>query len=117
MHLIVDVGNSRAKVVVMESDEILYQAVYEALDNAILSEIVGQYGDVDSAIISTTRGDGESLKTLVEGYVERVLLFSPATTPIPIKNSYLTPNTLGADRLAAAVGAWSNISTMVCYPI
>ena len=107
MHLIVDVGNSRAKVVVMESDEILYQAVYEALDNAILSEIVGQYRDIDSAIISTTRGDGNNLKAMVEGYVERVLLFTPATTPIPIKNGYLTPNTLGADRLAAAVGAWA----------
>lgn len=28
-------------------------------------------------------------------------------TPIPIKNAYRTPETLGLDRLAAAVGAWS----------
>ncbi len=107
MYLIIDVGNSRVKVVLMEDSKIIYQAVSEALDDAILSEVVEQYGGIDSAIISTTRGDGESLKTMVERYVDNVLLFTPATTPIPIKNGYLTPQTLGADRLAAAVGAWA----------
>ena len=28
-------------------------------------------------------------------------------TPVPLKNLYSTPQTLGMDRLAAAVGAWS----------
>ena len=30
-----------------------------------------------------------------------------ASTPVPIKNDYSSPSTLGMDRLAAAVGAWS----------
>ena len=107
MYLIVDVGNSRAKVVVMERDRIAYQTVLQSLNNDVVSEITTQYPGICSAIISTTRGDGESLKAVVERYVERVLLFTPATTPIPIKNGYHTPNTLGADRLAAAVGAWA----------
>ena len=107
MYLIVDVGNSRAKVVVVEDMKILYQAVLESLDKNVLQEIVTKYSDIDHAIISTTRGDGINLKTMVEGYVERVLLFTPATTPIPLRNGYHTPQTLGADRLAAAVGAWS----------
>ena len=71
MYLIVDVGNSRAKVVVMENNEILYQAVSETIDNATLSEIVGLYGDIDSAIISTTRGNGNNLKAMVEGHSAR----------------------------------------------
>ena len=29
------------------------------------------------------------------------------TTPIPLRNDYSTPESLGMDRLAAAVGAWS----------
>ncbi|MBO7189563.1 MAG: type III pantothenate kinase [Alistipes sp.] len=107
MYLIVDVGNSRAKVVVVESDRVVYQTVAENLSADIVSNIVMQYQGICSAIISTTRGDGDSLKAMVEGYVERVLLFVPATTPIPIKNGYHTPQTLGADRLAAAVGAWA----------
>ncbi|HBX90279.1 MAG TPA: type III pantothenate kinase, partial [Alistipes sp.] len=35
---------------------------------------------------------------------DRVVEFTPAT-PVPLKNDYLTPATLGRDRLAAAVGA------------
>ena len=107
MYLIVDVGNSRAKVVVWEDDKIVDQATTENLNDDVLSHIVAKYQDISSAIISTTRGDGEALKALVERYVESVTLFNPATTSIPIRNGYHTPNTLGADRLAAAVGAWA----------
>ena len=107
MYLIVDEGNSRAKVVVADNENIVYQSVTEDLNFDIVSGIVEQYQGICAAIISTTRGDGESLKAMVERCVERVLLFTPATTPIPIKNGYDTPKTLGADRLAAAVGAWA----------
>ena len=44
----------------------------------------------------------EELRALVPG---RLLAFDPATTPVPLRNAYATPHTLGADRLAAAVGA------------
>ena len=107
MYLIVDVGNSRAKIVVVEDYKILYQTVADSLSDDILSGIVSQYKAVCSAIISTTRGDGEYLRALVARWVDRVLLFAPATTPIPLRNGYHTPQTLGADRLAAAIGAWA----------
>lgn len=45
---------------------------------------------------------GEELRRLVPG---QLLTFSPATTSVPLHNAYATPHTLGADRLAAAVGA------------
>ena len=43
-----------------------------------------------------------ALQGLVPG---KILLFEPGTTPIPLRNAYATPHTLGADRLAGAVGA------------
>ena len=107
MYLIVDVGNSRAKVVVWGDNKIIHQTITENLNDDVMSQIVAQYPEIDSAIISTTRGDGYMLQSVAEKYVARVLLFTPAATPIPIKNGYLTPKTLGADRLAAAVGAWA----------
>ena len=108
MYLIVDEGNSRAKIVVVEDeDRVLYQTVVQNVSDDVIAGIVSQYQDICAAIISTTRGDGDALKVLLERYIARVLLFSPATTPIPIKNGYHTPKTLGADRLAAAVGAWA----------
>ena len=35
----------------------------------------------------------------------KVIELKPGTTPVPLRNAYATPHTLGADRLAAAVGA------------
>ena len=44
----------------------------------------------------------EDLRELVPG---EILAFSPATTSVPLRNAYATPHSLGADRLAGAVGA------------
>jgi len=44
----------------------------------------------------------EDLRALVPG---EILVFDPAATAVPLRNAYGTPATLGADRLAAAVGA------------
>jgi len=39
--------------------------------------------------------------------LRRILPFRPGFTPVPVRNAYATPHTLGADRLAAAVAAAS----------
>ena len=39
--------------------------------------------------------------------LRRILPFRPGFTPVPVRNAYATPHTLGPDRLAAAVGAAS----------
>ena len=44
----------------------------------------------------------EDFRDLVPG---EILVFNPGTTAVPLRNAYATPHTLGADRLAAAVGA------------
>ncbi|RZL16136.1 MAG: type III pantothenate kinase [Hymenobacter sp.] len=37
--------------------------------------------------------------------LQRILPFRPGFTPVPVRNAYATPQTLGPDRLAGAVGA------------
>lgn len=58
------------------------------------------------AIAASVVADAEAwlaeLRAQVPG---RVVVFEPGTTPVPLRNLYATPHTLGADRLAAAVGA------------
>jgi type III pantothenate kinase len=39
--------------------------------------------------------------------LRHILPFRPGFTPVPVRNAYATPHTLGADRLAAAVAAAS----------
>ena len=105
--MIVDIGNSRAKVVVVKRREIVLTTALESINADFVECLVANYKDITHAIISTTRGDGDSVRELLIGYIASVMLFTPATTPIPIANSYHTPHTLGADRLAAAIGAWA----------
>lgn len=63
---------------------------------------------IKQAIVSSVAANdkqAELFHTLEELNISFILL--NANTPIPIKNCYQTPHTLGYDRLADAVGAWS----------
>ena len=105
MNLIIDIGNSRAKVVVMEVDTLIKEYVVEEFSASLFEEILVAYPAISRAIIASTRGDEEQTKAIVAERIGKVVVFKPATTPIPLANHYHTPETLGADRLAAAVGA------------
>ena len=105
MNLIIDIGNSRAKVVVMDGDTLVREYVAEAFATALFEEIMEAYPAISRAIIASTRGDEDTAKEVVAERLSKVVVFKPATTPIPLENHYHTPETLGADRLAAAVGA------------
>ena len=105
MNLIIDIGNSRAKVVVMDGDTLINEYVAEGFSASLFDEIMASYPTISRAIIASTRGDEEATKEIVAKRLSKVVIFKPATTPIPLENHYHTPETLGADRLAAAVGA------------
>jgi type III pantothenate kinase len=105
MRLIVDVGNSRAKVVVLDNrGTTLEERITESITSEDVAQLIERHPDIRKAIVATTRGNGAELKALLKEHIDYVLHFDPATTPIPIGNLYHTPKTLGADRLAAAVG-------------
>lgn len=105
MKLIIDIGNSRAKAVVMDGMQPLKELVADGATEAWLNDIVGNNFGISAAIVSSTRDDAEEVCSLLRTMIPHVIHFEPATTPTPIGNDYLTPATLGADRLAAAVGA------------
>lgn len=103
MNLIVDVGNSRVKAVVIETRDIVAEYVVDNHTEEWLRDIVGRHA-VERAIVSSTRGNGADIAAMLRTMLDYVEVFVPATTPIPLANRYHTPETLGADRLAAAVG-------------
>jgi type III pantothenate kinase len=104
MNLIVDIGNSRMKVVVMNNDTPCAEYVGAVGDVAWLCSIVERHPEIRRAIISASGGGELAVFEALTQRIDYVLNFKSATTPIPIKNGYATPETLGADRLAAAVG-------------
>jgi type III pantothenate kinase len=71
---------------------------------ADIRELITEYPDIDHSIISTVRKDEPSFTGLLKNKGIGVLKLDHLT-PLPIRNSYRTKETLGYDRIAAAVAA------------
>lgn len=104
MNLIIDIGNTRTKVALIEEDKILEKRLYDELTIDILLDFKSNYS-IEAIIISTVR---QSIATPILHEIEAWNIFFIQLshhTPLPIKNNYQTPETLGKDRLAAVVAA------------
>ena len=92
------------KAVVMSGDRVVAEYVTSGVDAKWVGSIAQRHAELCRAIVSSTGGHDEEVVEELQRHVGYVLRFEPAITPIPIGNAYVTPTTLGADRLAAAVG-------------
>ncbi len=105
MNLIIDQGNTRTKIYVFDGQQnIVYENAVQDREKVLpeLRRITGQYA-VSHSIYSVV---GERIDAVVEFLDQTTeFIFFDSSVPVPIKNTYETPQTLGADRLAAAVGA------------
>lgn len=103
MNLVIDIGNTFLKTAVFNGKVIVEQ------QSVSKEDIVGKVIQltlkfpVKNIIFSSVAETDEKLLNLLSGQFF-VLQFNPKT-PVPIRNKYTTPETLGTDRLAAAVGA------------
>ncbi|MCP9764461.1 type III pantothenate kinase [Lacihabitans soyangensis] len=96
----IDFGNTRIKIGLFNNDSLL-----EIFRVATLSETAEllKANSVQNAIVSSvTLSNSEISENL---NFLKSLIFLDYNTPLPIKNNYATPKTLGYDRIAAAVGA------------
>lgn len=104
MNLCIDIGNTRAKMAVFNAEGSLVKLIVrEEVSSTKLDKVLQKY-QIKHAILSSTRKKNSKLKRLLESKVELFLDLSPKTA-IPISNLYQSPETLGKDRLAAAIGA------------
>ncbi|MBQ5717653.1 MAG: type III pantothenate kinase [Alistipes sp.] len=103
MKLLIDIGNTRTKWAVWQGDSELEQGVVESFSIDWVETLKRRYS-LRYGLVCSTRGDVESVCNLLQKSGLKALVFD-ADCPVPIKNGYLTPRTLGRDRLAAAVGA------------
>jgi type III pantothenate kinase len=101
MNLVIDWGNTKIKAAFFDNDVLLHQNSFSTLDE--LTSFV-KNKNIEAVLVSSVNGDSNAL--IGEFNPAKVVLLSSAT-PLPIRNLYATPKTLGADRLAAACGAWA----------
>lgn len=106
MNLCIDQGNSRTKVALMTDEgKIIKDFIYKSFASSDVERLFDLYAITDSIISSVVNIEAAVVNTL-HRRSEHFVLFDH-NTPVPIINRYDTPQTLGQDRLAAAVGAKS----------
>ena len=106
MNLCIDQGNSRTKVALMTDEgKMLNHFIYKSFCSADVERLFDLY-DITDSIISSVVDIEAAIVNVLSRCSQHFVLFDHMT-PVPIVNKYDTPQTLGQDRLAAAVGAKS----------
>lgn len=105
-YLTIDQGNTEAKISLWE-DMTLVDSVIEArLTPSSVQQFVGDRKLSGAIYCSVVQNNGPVINKL--SHLARCVYRLTPSTPLPITLDYSTPSTLGADRIAAAVGAWSD---------
>ena len=101
-NLIVDEGNTLCKIAVVDKSEVLCEASAPDFDLERATGLIEQFA-IEQAIVASTRGGAERICEQLRSKIARVLHFT-SLTEVPIEIEYSSRQTLGADRIAAAVG-------------
>jgi type III pantothenate kinase len=105
INLTVDIGNTSVKAALFEGGRLVETLGREGsppVEGWLRSGRGG--GCFDGAIVASTKREVVEIEEEIRrrgGFFLKL----DHTTPVPVKNLYASPQTLGADRLAAAVGA------------
>ncbi len=104
MNLIIDIGNTCIKLVAFDGGKVVDERRSDKNDVASLKDFCNIYPFTDG-IFSAVSDISDEYRTALQSLPFRMLELRSGITRVPIKNMYATPETLGTDRLAAAVGA------------
>lgn len=102
--IIIDLGNTLIKFAVFDDNLLLLSksfktGFYNRFENFLNSLPEGSYCIV-SSVVSYSQDFEKFLNNRF------TTIFLGPDTPIPVRNLYQTPSTLGNDRIAAAIAAW-----------
>ncbi len=104
MKLIIDIGNTRAKLAVFQQDKILFKNTttkkkfFESVEKILL-----EYPKIKIGIISSVSFFSEKEKNTLETMIKLIVVNSKMS--LPFVNKYETPDTLGQDRIALIAAA------------
>ena len=101
MNLIIDIGNTIAKMAVFDGGRIV-EVVYDSnLTLERLPEVCRTY-TIEKAIVATVIDLSREVLSQLEDMAVPILWLNEKTS-LPVENLYETPRTLGYDRMAAAI--------------
>ncbi|HFS66644.1 MAG TPA: type III pantothenate kinase [Flavobacteriia bacterium] len=114
MNLIIDIGNTRAKLAVFKDNKLLDKKNAKHKNVFKKTQTILKKHKITNAIISSVSKLDKELLLFLEENTNFILLNNQ--TKIPFNNKYQTPATLGVDRMAliaAAVNEFPNKNVLV----
>lgn len=104
INLVIDIGNTRTKLALFNQHDLMFSVPIEQLTVNHLQMLKDEHIQLNQAILSSVKPvDEELIWFLSQNF--QLFIELDQHTPLPIENLYETPETLGKDRIAAAVGA------------
>jgi type III pantothenate kinase len=100
MNLVIDNGNTAAKVGIFDHQTLMSHESFSS-DDGLHHFLERQ--TYENVIVSSVKTSAEEILTWVNCSGKKIILSH--TLPLPFKNLYKTPHTLGVDRIAAVCGA------------
>ena len=104
MNLVIDQGNTRTKAGIFKGNKLIADLQLEQLEKKDITEFLDKHHGIRFSILSSVIDTNNLLKELLIERAEYFLELEPHT-PLPVKNCYKSPETLGKDRIAAVAGA------------
>lgn len=104
MQLCIDVGNTFTKLAVFKNHDLKHFVRTEKLEVEDIKELKELF-QFDQVIYLASGKDNEDVIRHLQEYKHHILLNHK--TPMPIHIMYETPHTLGTDRIASVMGAYS----------
>ena len=106
MNLTIDFGNSTVKAGIFSENELIEKIIFrEDTINQVQSVLSG-FPEINRCILSSVSLQSEKLKAFLKKNIAFFILLDQ-DTPLPIKSLYESQKTLGYDRIASAVGAYT----------
>lgn len=104
VNLVIDIGNTKAKVAIFNNNTLVdvFRSSNQSLD--CLLEVIAKY-PIKQGVIASVIDPTEKIVEQLRNLTFPIIKFN-SETALPIKNLYASPKTLGADRLAAVIGAY-----------
>ena len=107
MKLALDIGNTNSKYAFFDGIDLTESGKLEGLD-ALQHFIKKRSSDFTQVIVCSVRFKEKEVESFFSA--DKPVIYLSHHTPVPLKMGYETPETLGMDRLAAAIGAFEHFS-------
>ena len=104
MILTIDIGNTRIKYAVFQDNTIVEIQIFPMENfNNYIEEILKRFPNIQNLVVASV---GKFEKSDFEKFSKRLkIYFISYESKFPFKNNYITPNTLGIDRMVLSAGA------------